>query len=120
MKVKTIPSAWMRRDGRRFDCGPYMSGALEAKIRLEELACRKDRLADVCDGGLAGLVNAGRITRQWAADSVHGVPFLTSTSILQADLSDLRFISHRAVRENPKLIIRAGYTLTVSVKRVAA
>lgn len=111
MKVKTIPSAWMRRDGRRFDCGPYMSGALEAKIRLEELACRKDRLADVCDGGIAGLVNAGRITRQWAADSVHGVPFLTSTSILQADLSDLRFISHRAVRENPKLIIRAGYTL---------
>jgi len=111
MKVKTIPSAWMRRDGRRFDCGPYMSGALEAKIRLEELACRKDRLADVCDGGMAGLVNAGRITRQWAADSVHGVPFLTSTSILQADLSDLRFISHRAVRENPKLTIRAGYTL---------
>jgi len=111
MKVKTIPSAWMRRDGRRFDCGPYMSGALEAKIRLEELACRKDRLADVCDGGLAGLVNAGRITRQWAADSMHGVPFLTSTSILQADLSDLRFISRRAVRENPKLIIRAGYTL---------
>lgn len=111
MKVKTIPSAWMRRDGRRFDCGPYMSGALEAKIRLEELACRKDRLADVCDGGLAGLVNAGRITRQWAADSAHGVPFLTSTSILQADLSDLRFISRRAVRENPKLIIRAGYTL---------
>lgn len=111
MKVKTIPSAWMRRDGRRFDCGPYMSGALEARIRLEELACRKDRLADVCDGGMAGLVNPGRITRQWAADSVHGVPFLTSTSILQADLSDLRFISHRAVRENAKLIIRAGYTL---------
>lgn len=111
MKVKTIPSAWMRRDGRRFDCGPYMSGALEAKIRLEELACPKDRLADVCDGGMGGLVNAGRITRQWAADSSNGVPFLTSTSILQADLSDLRFISHRAVRENPKLIIRAGYTL---------
>lgn len=111
MKVKTIPSAWMRRDGRRFDCGPYMSGALEAKIRLEELACRKESLASLCVGGVDGLVNAGRITRQWAADAAHGVPFLTSTSILQADLSGLRFISHRAVRENPKLIIRAGYTL---------
>lgn len=111
MKVKAIPSAWMRLDGRRFDCGPYMSGALEAKIRLEELACRKDPLADLCNGGIRGLVNAGRITRQWATDSAHGVPFLTSTSILQADLSDLRYISHRAVRENPKLIIRAGYTL---------
>ncbi len=111
MKIKAIPSAWMRLDGRRFDCGPYMSGALEAKIRLEELACRKEPLADLCNGGIRGLVNAGRITRQWATDSAHGVPFLTSTSILQADLSDLRFISHRAVRENPKLIIRAGYTL---------
>lgn len=111
MKVKAIPSAWMRRDGRRFDCGPYMSGALEAKIRLEELPCHKDPLVDLCNGGIRGLVNAGRITRQWATDSEHGVPFLTSTSILQADLSDLRFISHRSVRENPKLIIRAGSTL---------
>jgi len=111
MKVKTIPSAWMRRDGRRFDSGPYLSGALEAKVRLEEMTCPKDRLADLCEGGIAGLVNAGRITRQWAADAAHGVPFLTSTSILQADLSDLRFISRRAVRENPKLIIREGHTL---------
>ena len=111
MKVKTIPSAWMRRDGRRFDCGPYMSGALEAKVRLEQLACRKDRLADICKDGMEGLVNAGRITRQWVAGLAHGVPFLTSTSILQADLSGLRFISNRAIRQNPKLIIRAGYTL---------
>lgn len=111
MRIKTIPAVWMRRDGRRFDCGPYMSGALEAKFRLEELACQKNPLVDLCEGGMAGLVNAGRITRQWAADSAHGVPFLTSTSILQADLSDLRFISIRAVRENPRLIIHAGYTL---------
>ena len=111
MKVKTIPSSWMRLDGRRLDCGPYMSGALEAKIRLKELRCAKDRLVDICKGGTAGLINAGRITRQWARDSTYGVPFLTSTSILQADLSDLRFISNRAVRENPKLIIHKGYTL---------
>ena len=58
MKVKAIPSAWMRRDGRRFDCGPYMSGALEAKIRLEELACRKDSLASLCVGGVDGIYHA--------------------------------------------------------------
>jgi type I restriction enzyme S subunit len=111
MKVKTIPSAWMRREGRRLDCGPYLSDALGAKIRLEEMSCKKERLANLCAGGEAGLVNAGRITRRWVEDPSFGLPFLTSTSILQADLSDLRFISKRAVLANPQLIIRHGYTL---------
>ena len=101
----------MRRDGRRLDCGPYMSGALEAKIRLEQMVCEKQPLADLCLGGRSGLVNAGRITRIWVDGPSFGVPFLTSTSILQSDLSDLRFISKRAVEANPQLIVRRGYTL---------
>lgn len=111
MKVKTIPCSWISRDGLRLDCNPYMTGALEARFRLEELTFPKERLADLCKGGIAGLVNAGRITRQWVEGPAYGVPFLTSTSILQADLSGLRFISKRAIRENPKLLIHQGYTL---------
>jgi type I restriction enzyme S subunit len=111
MKVKSIPSSWISRDGFRLDCNPYMTGALEARIRLDELSCPKERLEHLCDGGISGLVNAGRITRQWVEDATYGVPFLTSTSILQADLSKLRFISKQAVRQNPKLLIRKGYTL---------
>lgn len=111
MKVKSIPSSWIFRDGLRLDCNPYMAGALEARIRLEELAYPKQRLADLCKGGIGGLVNPGRITRQWVMGPAYGVPFLTSSSILQADLSNLRFIAKRAVRENPKLLIRQGYTL---------
>ena len=34
MRTKTIPGSWLHRDGRRFDAGPYTSGALEAKVRL--------------------------------------------------------------------------------------
>ena len=111
MKVKSIPSSWISRDGLRLDCNPYMTGALEARVRLDELSSPKERLEDLCEGGISGLVNPGRITRQWVEDATYGVPFLTSTSILQADLSKLRFISKRAVQENPKLIIRQGYTL---------
>ncbi len=111
MKVKSIPSSWISRDGLRLDCNPYMTGALEARIRLDELSYPKERLEHLCEGGISGLVNAGRITRQWVEDATYGVPFLTSTSILQADLSKLRFISKRAVRQNPKLLIRKGYTL---------
>lgn len=95
MKVKTIPSAWMRRDGRRFDCGPYMSGALEAKIRLEELACRKDRLADLTAGHAGGIYNGPQFVRNFVDDPEHGVPFLGTSSMLRADLSDLPLLRKR-------------------------
>ncbi len=107
MRVKTVPSAWLRRDGRRLDCGPYMSGALEAKVRIESLSARTVPLKKVT----VGLVNAGRIRRIWVEDIEHGRPFLSSTDILQADLSGLKLISHRAVKRNPKLVIREGWTL---------
>lgn len=111
MKVKSIPSAWMRRDGRRFDCGPYMSGALEAKVRLEELACRKDSLASVCFGGVAGIYHAGRESRNWVDDPDAGVPFLSSSSILAADLSGLPLISKKQVASNPRFTLGRGWTL---------
>ncbi len=111
MKVKSVPCSWLLRDGRRLDCGPYMSGALEAKLRLELLRATKQPLRDVCLGGILGLINAGRIKRVWVQDEQHGRRFLSSTDILKADLSDLQFIGHQAVRSNPKLLIRAGWTL---------
>lgn len=111
MKFKSIPSAWMRRDGRRFDCGPYMSGALEAKIRLEQLACRKDSLASLCVGGADGIFHAGRESRNWVDDPDAGVPFLSSSSILASDLSGLPLISKRQVASNPRFTLRRGWTL---------
>jgi len=29
--IKTVPSTWLEIEGRRLDCGPYMSGAIEAR-----------------------------------------------------------------------------------------
>jgi len=111
MKSKAIPSGWLERDGRRLDCGPYMSGALEAKVLLDVLHATKVPLQDVCLGGRSGLVNAGRIKRLWVADEHYGIQFLSSTDILKADLSNLQIISKQAARTNPKLLIRSGWTL---------
>ena len=36
-QCKTIPSRWLEENGRRLDCGPYMSGAIEAKELLTKL-----------------------------------------------------------------------------------
>lgn len=113
MKVQTIPSAWMRRDGRRLDCGPYQSGALEAKIRLEGLTCRKDRLADLTAGHAGGIYNGPQFARSFVNSAEHGVLFLGSAAMLQADLSDLPYL-RRSDAESSKLSylrIEPGMTL---------
>lgn len=111
MKAKSVPSSWLERDGRRLDCNPYMSGALEAKVRLESMQARKDKLQTLTRDGLSGIFHAGRIKRMWVDSPEHGRPFLSSTEILQADLSNLPFISKKAVAENPRLPLHAGWTL---------
>jgi len=111
MKAKAVPSSWLERDGRRLDCNPYMSGALEAKVLLESMQARKDKLHTLTRDGLSGIFHAGRIKRMWVDSPEHGRPFLSSTEILQADLSNLPFISKKAVAENPRLPLHAGWTL---------
>lgn len=111
MKAKSVPSSWLEHDGRRLDCNPYMSGALEAKVLLESMQARKDKLQTLTRDGLSGIFHAGRIKRMWVDSLEHGRPFLSSTEILQADLSNLPFISKRSVAENPRLPLQAGWTL---------
>ncbi|NCT87289.1 restriction endonuclease subunit S [Stenotrophomonas acidaminiphila] len=111
MKAKSVPSSWLERDGRRLDCNPYMSGALEAKVLLESMPARKDRLQDVTRNGMSGIFHAGRIKRMWVDSPEHGQPFLSSTEILQADLSNLPLISRKAIAENPRLPLHTGWTL---------
>ncbi|MEW5885063.1 MAG: restriction endonuclease subunit S, partial [Armatimonadota bacterium] len=93
------------------DCGPYMSGAREARVLLESLGARKNRLQDVTRGGLSGIFHAGRIKRLWVDSANFGRPFISSTEILEADLSNLPFISVKSIVENPRLTISAGWTL---------
>jgi type I restriction enzyme S subunit len=88
-----------------------MAGALEAKLLLESMQAPKDRLQDLTRDGISGIFHAGRIKRMWVDSPAHGRPFLSSTKILQADLSNLPFISKKAVAENPRLPLHAGWTL---------
>jgi len=111
MKVDKIPSAWLQSEGRRLDCGPYMSGARRARKRLESMNAQKTALVNLTLGGGEGIVNAGRIKRLWVEDPEFGLPFLSSTDILQADFSNVRLISKKALRDNPKLVISQGWTL---------
>lgn len=111
MKQRIVPSTWLEQEGRRLDCGPYLSGKIETENVLARLAVDRSHLSDVTAGGIDGIINAGRITRSWVTDTAYGVPFLSSTDILQADLSHLTLIASRSVRESPSLTIRANWIL---------
>jgi type I restriction enzyme S subunit len=36
-QCRAVPSSWLENNGRRLDCGPYMSGAIEAKELLKKI-----------------------------------------------------------------------------------
>ena len=102
MKTKPVPSHWLRREGRRLDVGPYLSGGLEAKVRLEELRTRKDRLDALTAGHNGGIFNGPQFSRRWVDDPAYGVPFVGSSSMLMADLSNLPML-RRKDAESAKL-----------------
>jgi type I restriction enzyme S subunit len=102
---------WLEKEGRRLDCGPYLSGAIEAKVLLEQLQTPRKPLSGVTLGGLEGIFNGPRFSRNYVHDSTHGIPFLGSTDILDADLRYLSLLSKKQVAAAPNLLIEEGWTL---------
>ncbi|HBR4454658.1 TPA: restriction endonuclease subunit S [Klebsiella pneumoniae] len=110
-QVKTVPSSWIEKQARRLDCGPYMSGAMEARELLGNLRAKKDHLQDLTEGGISGIINAGRITRLWIETPEHGYRFLSSTDISQNDLRTVPYIAKSAGTQNRHLLIKENWTL---------
>jgi type I restriction enzyme S subunit len=104
--ARVVRSAWLEEGGRRLDCNPYMSGALEARDVLKRLP-KTDKLSNVTDR----IFHAGRERRTWVDDPQHGVPFLGSSDILSADLSTLPLISKKQVERNPLFMLGEHWTL---------
>ncbi len=102
MKAKAVPISWLERDGRRLDCNPYMSGALEAKVLLDRLKAKKERLADLTAGYKGGIYNGPQFKRNYVDSPDHGVQFLTGGDVLSADTSRLPLLSRRDAH-SPKL-----------------
>lgn len=87
--ARVIRSSWLEQSGRRLDCNPYMSGALEAKEKLCRLNVRKEALHTLTFGYGGGIYNGPVFSRIWVDDPKHGVPFLSGSDVLAADLSSL-------------------------------
>lgn len=105
--ARVVRSSWLEDSGRRLDCNPYMSGALEARDALKRLAAPKMKLSDVTER----IFHAGREGRLWVEDPRYGVPFMGSSDILAADLSSLPLIAKKQVQHNPLFILGEHWTL---------
>ena len=62
-------------------------------------------------GGLAGVFYAPRFRRNYVSDPQHGVPFLSSMDILNADLTFSALLSRKEAARRPELLVREGWTL---------
>jgi hypothetical protein len=111
MKSLVISSALLRQDGRRLDCGPYMSGGPEARFALTQLRALKEPLASVTRNGAAGIFNGGRFARTYVTEARDSVPFLGTTDILMADLSGVPRIAASQAARDPKQLLEPFWSL---------
>lgn len=108
---RPIRASWMDINGRRLVGNYYLSGALEARMILEQLEAKKQPLQELTLGGITGIFNGPRFPRHYVDNPDYGVPFLSSTDILAADLSNLSLLSNKQVETKPELLIDEGWTL---------
>ncbi|MFE0530432.1 hypothetical protein ACFW0V_22830 [Micromonospora parva] len=101
-----VRAAWLADQGFRLDPGPYVSEGYAARTLLQRFP-RTEPLQKVT----TRIFHAGRFRRQWTTDQQHGVPFLGSADIFQADLSNLQMITERSFAETPNLPLEPGWTL---------
>jgi len=100
---------WLTDQGFRLDASPYLSGAYDARKLLEQLP--GTRLLHELVRTPNGIFHAGRSSRRWVTDPDYGVPFFSSTDILEVDSSFLPLIAQSAVKDNPRLLIERNWTL---------
>ena len=111
MRHEVVPSAWIETEGRRLDCGPYLSGAMHARMLLERLP--HTELSLLTHGYDGGIFNGPQFARRYVSNSDHGVPFLSSSSMLHADFAhvDLLRRSDATSARLAHLRIEEGTTL---------
>lgn len=108
-----VRSSWLEEGGRRLDCNPYMSGALEARDALRQLKVRKEALHTLTSGHAGGIYNGPIFKRNYVESPEYGVPFISSGTMLLADLGDLPLLRRKDAESSrlSYLRLQAGMTL---------
>lgn len=90
MKTGVVQSAFVV-NASRFDSSFHLSGGVQSKAQILR------SLYGICTIGDASkdIFYGGRNRRIYVTSKAHGIPFLSSSSILKADLSDAKMVSKK-------------------------
>jgi len=105
MKIKVVSSSWMNQEGRRLDCGPYMTGAIEIKAILENLLMKKEPLNSLTKNDKDGIYKGKQLKRIFVKPP-YGIPFLTTSSMLLSDLSNLPLLDSAIAQQDPRCMLK--------------
>lgn len=105
-----VRASWLIEQGHRLDASPFLSGAYEARKLLERLP-RTEPLHSLTTGHDGGIFNGPKFRRIYVTDPDHGVPFLGSTDMLEADFSWLPLLRRADAAKLAYLEIQPGMTL---------
>lgn len=110
-QVKAVPSTWLESNGRRLDCGPYMSGAIEAKELLNRL--QTDELISLTSGHKGGIYNGSPFIRNYVEHAESGVRFLTTSTMAEADISNLPLLSRKDAHSKALRFLEVKESMTL-------
>lgn len=84
-----VRSNWFTDQGYRLAASPYLSGAYDTRKFLERLTVATEPLHALTVGHDGGIYNGPQFRRNYINDRKYGVPFLSSTDIMQADFTNI-------------------------------
>ena len=107
-----VRSAWLADQGLRLNASPYLSGAYETKKLLQRLPGTQ-QLHELTAGHDGGIYNGPQFRRNYVSDPKHGVPFLGSVDMLEADLTNTPRLLSRDAKSSKLayLEVEPGMTL---------
>jgi len=80
-------------------------------MHLDKSTIKKCPLQELTLNGTEGLIEIRKIKPIWVDEPGYGIPFISNTNILQADLSNITLISKKTIQSHPELLIEEGWLL---------
>jgi len=111
MIVKIVPKTWLNNEGNRLDCGPFISGSVEARYKLKSLSGNSNELHELAEA--KGILNGPVFKRFYVNEEKYGVPFLGSSDMVNSRFENLPLFSTveaNKVKLKP-LILKEGSSL---------
>ena len=92
MKTGVVQSLFIV-NASRFDASYHLSGGVQSRARVLKSPYGIGSIGDASKDIFYG----GRNRRVYVTSKAHGIPFLSSSSILKADLSDVKMVSKKLI-----------------------